>query len=145
MFQKQGNTIGQVVAASSGTGVTYNTSSDYRLKTDLKDFSGLDLVNKIKTYDFAWKVNSARMHGVMAHELQSILPYAVVGAKDSVDASGKIIPQGVDYGLLTPVLIKAIQEQEGKINQLIKEKNELQELILDLQRRLLIVENKNKQ
>jgi hypothetical protein len=85
------------------------------------------------------------MHGVMAHELQTILPYAVVGAKDSVDAAGKIISQGVDYGLLTPVLIKAIQEQEGKINQLIKEKNELQELILDLQRRLLIIENNNKQ
>jgi hypothetical protein len=145
MFQKQGSTIGMVVAANNGAAVTYNTSSDYRLKTDLKDFSGLDLVNKIKTYDFAWKANSSRMHGVMAHELQTILPYAVVGAKDSVDAAGKIISQGVDYGLLTPVLIKAIQEQEGKINQLIKEKNELQELILDLQRRLLIVENKNKQ
>lgn len=145
MFQKQGSTIGMVVAANNGAAVTYNTSSDYRLKTDLKDFSGLDLVNKIKTYDFAWKANSSRMHGVMAHELQTILPYAVVGAKDSVDAAGKIISQGVDYGLLTPILIKAIQEQEGKINQLIKEKNELQELILDLQRRLLIIENKYKQ
>jgi hypothetical protein len=144
MFQKQGNTIGQVVAANSGAGVTYNTTSDYRLKTDLKDFNGIDLVNKIKTYDFAWKSNNSRMHGVMAHELQEVLPYAVTGKKDSVDATGKMITQGVDYGRITPILVKAIQEQDRKISQLSKEKIELQEMILDMQRRLLILENKNK-
>jgi hypothetical protein len=142
MFQKQGNTIGQVVAASNGSGVTYNTSSDYRLKKDLRNFSGLDLVNKIKTYDFAWKTNSSRMYGVMAHELQEILPYAVVGTKDSVDASGKIIPQGVDYGLLTPILIKAIQEQENKIKQLTMYNEALEKSLQLIQRRLLKLEKK---
>jgi hypothetical protein len=142
MFQKQGNTIGQVVAANNGSGVTYNTSSDYRLKKDLRNFSGLDLVNKIKTYDFAWKTNSSRMYGVMAHELQEILPYAVVGTKDSVDASGKIIPQGVDYGLLTPILIKAIQEQENKIKQLTMYNEALEKSLKLIQRRLLKLEKK---
>jgi hypothetical protein len=84
------------------------------------------------------------MHGVMAHELQKVLPYAVVGKKDSVDAEGKIIPQGVDYGRLTPVLVKAIQEQEIQINQLKKEKTELQEMILVIQRRLLKLEKKKR-
>lgn len=144
VFQKQGNTIGQVVAANSGAGVAYNTTSDYRLKTDLKDFNGIDLVNKIKTYDFAWKSNNSRMHGVMAHELQEVLPYAVTGKKDSVDVNGNMITQGVDYGRITPILVKAIQEQEIKINQLNKDKIELQEMLLDMQRRLLILENKNK-
>jgi hypothetical protein len=142
MFQRQGNTIGQVVAANNGSGVTYNTSSDYRLKKDLRNFSGLDLVNKIKTYDFAWKSNNSRMYGVMAHELQEILPYAVVGAKDSVDASGKIIPQGVDYGLLTPILIKAIQEQENKIKQLTMYNEALEKSLKLIQRRLLKLEKK---
>jgi hypothetical protein len=49
----------------------------------------------------------------------------------------------VDYGRITPVLVKAIQEQDIKINQLVKEKIELQEIILDMQRRLLKLENKN--
>jgi hypothetical protein len=142
-FQKQGNALGWVGAANNGTGVSYNTSSDYRLKTDLKNYIGLDLVNKIKTYDFAWKDNSSRMHGVMAHELQEILPYAVSGSKDAVDENGKMKIQGVDYGRITPVLVKAIQEQDIKINQLVKEKIELQEIILDMQRRLLKLENKN--
>ena len=151
LFQNQGNTIGQVVAANSGAGVTYTTSSDYRLKTDLRNFSGLDLVNKIKTYDFAWKANSSRMHGVMAHELQEILPYAVTGSKDAVDANGKMIIQGVDYGRITPVLVKAIQEQEEtiqeqaiKIARLNKEKELLEKSILDIQRRVLQLEKKKK-
>ena len=151
MFQKQGNTIGQIVSANSGSGVTYNTTSDYRLKTDLKNYNGLDLINKIKTYDFAWKANNSRMYGVMAHELQEILPYMVVGKKDAVDANGQIIPQGVDYGILTPILVKAIQEQEGtiqeqaiKIAKLNKEKELLEKSILDIQRRVLKLENKKK-
>jgi hypothetical protein len=141
-FQKQGNNIGSIIAANNGSGVSFNTSSDYRLKTDLRNYSGLDLVNKIKTYDFAWKENSSRMHGVMAHELQEILPYAVSGLKDAVDANGKMIIQGVDYGKITPVLVKAIQEQDEIINSLKKDKERLEQTIKEIQERLLKLENK---
>ena len=141
-FQKQGNAIGWVGAANNGTGVSYNTSSDYRLKTDLRNYSGLELVNKIKTYDFSWKANSSRMHGVMAHELQEILPYAVSGSKDAVDENGKMKIQGVDYGRITPILIKAIQEQDETINNLKKDKERLEQTVKDIQERLLKLENK---
>jgi hypothetical protein len=90
------------------------------LKSDLKNYNGLDLINKIKTYDFAWKDNGSRMHGVIAHELQEVVPYAVSGSKDETNSDGSPKIQTVDYGKLTPILIKAIQEQEKKINQLIK-------------------------
>ena len=116
-FRNQGNNIGGILASNGGNMVSYGTTSDYRLKTDLKEYSGLDLVNKIKTYDFAWKRDSSRMFGVMAHELQAILPYAVNGQKDAVDLNGKMIIQSVDYGKLTPVLVKAIQEQDIKIKE----------------------------
>jgi hypothetical protein len=141
-FQKQGNNIGAIIAANNGSGVSFNTTSDYRLKTDLRNYSGIELVNKIKTYDFSWKANSSRMHGVMAHELQEILPYAVSGSKDAIDENGKMVPQGVDYGRITPVLVKAIQEQDKKINQLKKEKEALEKTLLMIQRRLLKLENK---
>jgi hypothetical protein len=127
LFQNQGTTVGYIGAATGGNGVVYSTTSDYRLKTDARDYSGLDVISKIKTYDYAWKKDNARMYGVMAHELQSILPYAVAGQKDAVDSEGKIIPQGVDYGKLTPILIKAIQEQESKIHT-------LEQRILNLER-----------
>ena len=134
-FRNQGSTIGSIVGSNGGNMVAYSTSSDYRLKTDLKNYSGIDLVNKIKTYDFAWRKDSSRMFGVMAHELQAILPYAVNGQKDAVDENGKIIPQSVDYSKLTPLLVKAIQEQDVKIK-------ELQLQIQALLKRLEIVESK---
>jgi hypothetical protein len=102
-----------VINASS---VSYNTSSDYRLKTDLKPFSGLDLVYNINVYDFAWKSDGTRTHGVLAHELQEVLPNAVSGVKDAIDENGDIKNQGVDYSKLVPVLVKAIQELSAEIN-----------------------------
>jgi hypothetical protein len=94
------------------TSTAYNTSSDYRLKQDLKDFSGLDLVSKLKAYDYEWKSDKTRSYGVIAHELQSVINYAVTGVKDGKEM------QGVDYSKIVPVLIKAIQEQQAQIEQL---------------------------
>ena len=139
-FRNQGNNIGGILGSNGGNMVSYSTSSDYRLKTDLKAYSGIDLVNKIKTYDFAWKRDSSRMFGVMAHELQAILPYAVNGQKNALDVNGKIIPQSVDYGKLTPILVKAIQEQDviikdqvEKLIKLNKEKDSIEKRVSDLE------------
>ena len=52
------------------------------------------------------------MYGVMAHELQEFLPYAVTGQKDGKDM------QQVDYSKIVPILIKAIQELNTKIENL---------------------------
>ena len=52
------------------------------------------------------------MYGVLAHELQEILPYAVTGEKDGKEM------QGVDYSKLVPVLVKAIQELKAELNEL---------------------------
>jgi hypothetical protein len=98
--------------STNGATTTYAIASDYRLKTDLKEFNGLDLLNKIKTYDYKWKSDGSRMYGVIAHELQSIINYAVTGVKDGDRM------QGVDYSKIVPVLIKAIQEQQTQIEQL---------------------------
>lgn len=117
LFQKQGSTIGAIIGANNGSSVSYNTTSDYRLKTDFKPFNGLELVKKIKTYDYAWKSDLSRMYGVKAHELQEVVPYLVSGTKDATDTQGKMIPQLVDYSKLTPILIKAVQEQDEKIQQ----------------------------
>ena len=123
IYFKNGNgLVGQIYTDGSST--VYATSSDYRLKQDYKDFNGLDLVSSIKTYDYEWKSNKKRAFGVLAHELQEIIPYAVVGKKDAVNEDGSINPQGVDYSMIVPTLIKAIQElsqqNEELSNRLIK-------------------------
>jgi hypothetical protein len=109
-FRRGATQVGTISVTGSAT--AYNTSSDYRLKTDLKDYNALDIVSKIKSYDFAWKLDNSRMYGVIAHELQEILGYAVVGKKDGIDM------QGIDYSKLTPILVKAIQEQQAQIEEL---------------------------
>jgi hypothetical protein len=105
----------------TGTSTTYNTSSDYRLKEDLQDFNGLDKISKIPVYDFKWKVDESRSYGVLAHELQEVIPDAVGGEKDAVNEDESINPQGVDYSKIVPLLVKAIQELEAEI-ELLKNK-----------------------
>ncbi len=60
-------------------------------------------------YDFKWKVDDSSSYGVMAHELQEVLPDAVSGEKDGEEM------QGVDYSKIVPLLIKSIQELEAKV------------------------------
>jgi hypothetical protein len=95
--------------STSGSTTSYNTSSDYRLKEDLKDFNGLEMISNIPVYDYKWKVDESRSYGVMAHELQEVLPNAVSGEKDAEEM------QGVDYSKIVPLLIKSIQELKEEI------------------------------
>jgi hypothetical protein len=105
-----GSIVGNITTNSSNT--TYSTSSDYRLKYDYKDLQALDLINNLKIYQYKWKVDNAIGYGVMAHELQEYVPYAVTGQKDGEEM------QAVDYSKIVPVLIKAIQEQQKQIEEL---------------------------
>lgn len=101
------------------------STSDHRLKEDARDFDALGVVNAIETYDFAWKQTGEREYGVMAHELQQVLPYVVTGRKDEVDEQGQPVVQRVNYAKLVPVLLKAIQQQQQQIDGLQQEIREL--------------------
>ena len=117
-FYKQ--TAGTIIGTISynGTATLYNSTSDYRLKEDLKYYNALDIVTKLKTYNFKWKNTNVRDYGMMAHELQEVLPNYVNGEKDAVNEDGTIKAQGVDYSKIVPILIKAIQEQQKQIDEL---------------------------
>jgi len=111
-FQNSMSTQAGAITHTGATTIAFTTSSDYRLKQDFKDFNGIELINKIKTYDYEWKSDKKRGYGVIAHELQSIIGYAVSGVKD-----GETM-QGVDYSKIVPLLVKAVQEQQKEIEQL---------------------------
>jgi len=110
VFRNPNGGVGSV--SVSGSATAYNTSSDYRLKEDLQDFNGLDKVSKISVYDFKWKSEDKRSYGVMAHELEEVLPQAVSGEKDAEEM------QGVDYSKIVPLLVKSIQELKAEIETL---------------------------
>jgi len=98
--------------STNGSTTTYAIASDYRLKEDFQEIKGIEKVQAIKVYDYKWKESENRMDGVIAHELQEVLPYAVVGEKDAERM------QSVDYSKIVPVLIKAIQELKTEIDSL---------------------------
>ena len=104
---------------SSGSSTTYATSSDYRLKENVQPMTGaLATVAQLKPCTYTWKTDGSDGQGFIAHELQAVLPDAVVGEKDAVDADDNPVYQGVDTSFLVATLTAAIQEQQAIIEQL---------------------------
>jgi len=116
-FGKNTTTVGSITVTASAT--QYNTSSDYRLKTDVQPMSGAtDRLKQLKPVNFAWIADGTRVDGFIAHEAQTVVPEAVSGVKDDVDADGNAKMQGIDQSKLVPLLVKTIQELEARITAL---------------------------
>jgi hypothetical protein len=108
-FKRSGTLVGNISVTTTAT--AYNTSSDYRLKEDVQPMVGAsDRLMALKPVNFAWKVDGSRVDGFIAHEAQAVVPEAVVGEKDAVDAEGKPEYQGIDQSKLVPLLTAALQE-----------------------------------
>ena len=111
--------IGSVTRVGTTNAVSFNTSSDYRLKENIVPMTGaLDKVAKLKPVTYTWKDCGIAAQGFIAHELQAVVPDCVTGEKDAVDAEGKPVYQGIDTSFLVGILTKAIQEQQALITQL---------------------------
>ena len=112
-----GGTVGSIVINSGG--VSYNTTSDYRLKESVKPISGgLARVNALKPSIYNWKSNGSTGEGFIAHELAEVVPFAVSGEKDAVNADGTIKSQGIDMSRIVPILVAAIQELTARVQTL---------------------------
>jgi hypothetical protein len=120
-----GSSVGGLATTGSISGnssnVAYNTSSDYRLKENIVPLT--DAITKLKLLApkrFTWKAapEEGVVEGFIAHEVQEIVPVAVHGEKDAVDANGKIVPQGIDSSFLIPLLTAALQEAVARIEAL---------------------------
>ena len=104
---------------SGTTGVLYNITSDYRLKESVKPISGgLARVNALKPSVYNWKSDGSTGEGFLAHELAEVVPFAVSGEKDAVNADGTIKSQGIDMSRIVPILVAAIQELTAEVNAL---------------------------
>ena len=116
------NTIGSIVATNTST-ISYNTTSDYRLKEDIQPITDATAtVLSLNPCNFKWKEGGERNNGFIAHELQEVVPEAVTGEKDAMvtDEDGNESPeyQGVDQSKLVPLLVATIQELEARITEL---------------------------
>lgn len=92
-------------------------TSDIRTKKNIRPLQyGLAEVLKLHPVTYQWKneVNGNNKVGLVAQEVQGLIPEVVAG-----DAARETL--GMNYAELVPVLIKAIQEQQLQIEALKKE------------------------
>jgi hypothetical protein len=113
LFQNQaGGTVGSISATASG--VSYNETSDYRLKeNDVAILDGITRLKKLRPIRFNWKADTEKTQdGFFAHEVTSAVPEAVTGEKDGTKM------QQMDNSKLVPLLVAAVQELIGKVEKL---------------------------
>lgn len=104
---------------TSGSTTSYNTSSDYRLKTDAQPMTGAtDRLKALNPVNFQWLLDGTRVDGFLAHEVADVVPEAISGVKDAVDEDGNPDYQGIDQSKLVPLLVATIQELEARITAL---------------------------
>jgi hypothetical protein len=79
----------------NGSGVSYGSNSDYRLKDNVQNFTGgINLVKQLRPVTFNWNELSGNsdttstQRGFIAHEVQAVEPTAVTGEKDEMDRYG---------------------------------------------------------
>ena len=112
-----GTIVGSVYSTASVT--AYNTSSDHRLKNSVAPMTtGLATVAALNPVTYKWNSDNSNGEGFIAHELQAVIPHAVTGEKDAVDADGKPIHQGVDYSKIVVHLVAACQELKAQNDEL---------------------------
>lgn len=93
------------------TSTDYNSSSDKRLKKEIKTVdNALDKVIKLRGVAFTWKESDQKAIGLIAQEVQKVLPDVV-----NADETGYL---GVRYTNIIGVLVEAIKEQQDQINTL---------------------------
>jgi hypothetical protein len=114
-IRRNNSQIGGITTTISST--SYNTSSDYRLKENITDVTdGITRVKQLapKRFNFIAEPDKF-VDGFIAHEAQAVVPEAVTGTQDALDAEGNPDYQGIDQSKLVPLLTAALQEAIAKI------------------------------
>jgi hypothetical protein len=119
-FRNPSNAQIGCVIANTNTSVAYLTSSDYRLKENVKDLEGAtEVLRALPVREFNFISEPEVTHqGFLAHELQEFVPHAVSGTKDEVDAEGNAKYQGVDASKVVPLLVAALKESIARTDAL---------------------------
>ncbi len=120
----------------NGTTGAYTSSSDERLKSDIRPLESilprvLDL--QVRRYSFKHSENSESI-GVIAQDLRKSFPEYV--SENTGDEGNPLVPNQlfVDYAGLSVLAIKAIQEQQVLIQQLMDKNKALEAAIEELKK-----------
>jgi len=111
-FTNNGSVAGGISVSGSTISISY--SSDRRLKENISDAaeSG-STIDSIQVRQYDWKADGVHQnHGLIAQELQAIVPDVVVMGDKPEDTIG------IDYAKLVPLLIKEVQSLRARVSAL---------------------------
>ena len=140
IYNSSGSTVGRIncIKTASGTasalanyysgtyvgGIDYSNtatslvaSSDERLKENIVEApQALNKITSIEVVSYDWKHDPTHVeYGFVAQRLNTVYPEAVIVGDNNEEIEKT---WGVEYGRLTPMLVKAIQEQQAIIESL---------------------------
>jgi hypothetical protein len=110
-FMSQGGAeVGSINTTGSGT--SFNTTSDARLKEGIVPLQGsVNVIQALRPVAFRWRADGTPGHGFLAHEVQALVPEAVTGTPD-----GDV--QGMDASKLMPYVVAGLKEVMERLERL---------------------------
>jgi hypothetical protein len=115
-----GGTSRGSVSNNNNTGVLYNVTSDYRLKTVIGSVTNAgQRIDALQPIEYDWNTGG-RTRGFLAHQFAEIYPNSVSGEKDAVNKDGKPIYQAMQSSSTEVMadLIAEIQSLRKRVAQL---------------------------
>ena len=122
IFRNASGTNTFIVDGSGNATATGNVTaySDARLKTDISTINdALGICGKLRGVSYKWLKNGSAGIGVIAQEVEEVLPEVVLTTQDVNPVTQEIQEiKSVDYGKIVGVLINAINELKAEVDEL---------------------------
>ena len=92
-----GGGIGSITRVTTTNAVTYNTTSDYRLKNNQAPLVGSGkFIDALKPKTWEWAENGIKASGFIAHEFAEVSPSSVSGEKDETEEEEYEVSPAID-------------------------------------------------
>jgi hypothetical protein len=102
-----------------GNITAYGSPSDLRLKENIATIENpLDKVSQLRGVTFNYKEDGSKSTGLIAQELEKVLPEVVYETEDINDSDNKF--KAVRYGNVVGLLVEAIKELKAEVEELKK-------------------------
>lgn len=105
---------GSLLVTEGVSANSFTETSALRFKKEVTDLENNNFIYQLRPVRFNWKETDKPDIGLIAEEVQNIVPELV-----GLDELGQV--EGVKYSKITSLLIKAVQDQQIQINELKEE------------------------
>ena len=116
---RSGSEVGDITVTTTTT--SFNSTSDYRLKTVLGSVSDSgSRIDALEPIEYTWNSTGLRTRGFLAHKFQEVYANSVTGTKDGIDANGNPEYQSMQASTSEVIadLVAELQSLRARVAQL---------------------------